>query len=97
MLQNRRNVKTFLENMRSEFSSEKPSSHQNQFVENLGQSVANALFGYSTGNENSASNNEEDVAVPRPSRAAKKTQQVYFFFYIHKKIRLFIKQYNSLK
>lgn len=66
--------------MRSEFTTESSNSHQNQFVESLGQSVANALFGYSTGNENSASNNEEDVAIPRPARAAKKTQQVKVCF-----------------
>lgn len=67
--------------MRSEFATENSSCHQNQFVENLGQTVANALFGYSTGNENSASNNEEDVAIPRPARAAKKSQQVVVFIF----------------
>lgn len=67
--------------MRSEFVGENSNRHQNEFVENIGQSVANALFGYSTGNENSASNNEEDVAIPRPTRAAKKVQQVAHGFH----------------
>lgn len=63
--------------MRSEYSEETNTNrHQNQFVEDIGQSVANALFGYSTGNENQTSNNEEDTNILRPKRSAKKVQQV---------------------
>lgn len=65
--------------MRSEFVDEPANStnrHQNQFVEDLGQSVANALFGYTNGNENQTPNNEEETNVLRPKRSAKKVQQV---------------------
>lgn len=63
--------------MRSEFSEER---NQNQFVEEIGQSVANELFGYSTGNENQASNNQEDINSLRPKRKTRKIQQVNTFY-----------------
>lgn len=66
--------------MRSEFTEEPTNStnrHQNQFVENIGQTVANALFGYSNANENRTSNNnEEETSTLRPKRTTKKVQQV---------------------
>lgn len=65
--------------MRSEFPEEATIStnrHQNQFVEDIGQSVANALFGYNNTNETQTSNNEEETTTIRPKRSAKKVQQV---------------------
>lgn len=55
------------------------SRHQNQFVEDIGQSVANALFGYNNTNETQTSNNEEESGTLRPKRIAKKVQQVSEF------------------
>lgn len=66
--------------MRSELTEEPAhpvSRHQNQFVEDIGQSVANALFGYSNANENQTSTNEEETSSVRPKRSAKKVQQVF--------------------
>ena len=68
--------------MRSELSDENNGSscsarNQNQFVEDIGQSVANELFGYSTGNENQASNNQEDLDTIRPKRNTRKMSQVH--------------------
>lgn len=65
--------------MRSELIEEPSHStnrHQNQFVEDIGQSVANALFGYTNSNENQTSTNEEESSSVRPKRSAKKVQQV---------------------
>lgn len=66
--------------MRSELSDEQPNQstnrHQNQFVEDIGQSVANALFGYTNVSENQISTNEEEINTIRPKRSAKKVQQV---------------------
>lgn len=68
--------------MRSEFSSDeradqlKLQQQQNQFVEDIGQSVANELFGYSTGNENNESCNQENINALRPKRTTtRKVQQ----------------------
>lgn len=67
--------------MRSECTEESTistiSRHQNQFVEDIGQSVANALFGYNNTNETQTSNNEEETSTLRPKRTAKKVQQVF--------------------
>lgn len=69
--------------MRSELTDEQPNQsanrHQNQFVEDIGQSVANALFGYSNVSENQISTNEEEINSIRPKRSAKKVQQVCSF------------------
>lgn len=66
--------------MRSELTDEQPNQsgnrHQNQFVEDIGQSVANALFGYTNVSENQTSTNEEETNSVRPKRSAKKVQQV---------------------
>lgn len=65
--------------MRSELTEEPSHSanrHQNQFVEDIGQSVANALFGYTNATENHTSTNEEESGSVRPKRSAKKVQQV---------------------
>lgn len=63
--------------MRSEFSEETNTNRQpNEFVKDLDQTVANVLLGYSTGNENQTSNNEEETNALRPKRTAKKVQQV---------------------
>lgn len=68
--------------MRSEFSEER--SQPNQFVEDIGQSVANEMFGYSTGNENQASNMQEDIINSlRPKRKTRKIQQVCERNYFH--------------
>lgn len=70
--------------MRSELTEEPTHTvtrHQNQFVEDIGQSVANALFGYTNTNENQTSNNEEETGSVRPKRSAKKVQQVHFYFH----------------
>lgn len=63
--------------MRSEEPNISTTRHQNQFVEDIGQSVANALFGYSNTNENQTSTNEEETSSIRPKRSAKKVQQVF--------------------
>lgn len=66
--------------MRSELIEEPTHSanrHQNQFVEDIGQSVANALFGYTNANEKQTTSNEEDTGSVRPKRSAKKVQQVF--------------------
>lgn len=84
--------KTHLDKMRSELTEEQPNQsanrHQsNQFVEDIGQSVANALFGYTNASENQTSTNEEESNSVRPKRSAKKVQQVcvdiQFAPYIH--------------
>lgn len=65
--------------MRSELIEEPSHSlsrHQNQFVEDIGQSVANALFGYTNTNDNQISINEEEASSIRPKRSTKKVQQV---------------------
>lgn len=62
--------------MRSELTEEPTNRHQNQFVEDIGQSVANALFGYNNASEEQTAPNEEDTASVRPKRSAKKVQQV---------------------
>lgn len=70
--------------MRSELTEEPAhpvGRHQNQFVEDIGQSVANALFGYSNANENQTSTNEEETSSVRPKRSAKKVQQVFKQFF----------------
>lgn len=59
--------------MRSDSFEEKT---QSQFVEDIGQTVANELFKYSAGDENLASNNQENSNSVRPKRATKKIQQV---------------------
>lgn len=68
--------------MRSELTEEPTHSssnrHQNQFVEDIGQSVANALFGYTNANEKQITPNEEETGSVRPKRSAKKVQQVFF-------------------
>ncbi|KAJ6634772.1 Protein dimmed, partial [Pseudolycoriella hygida] len=61
--------------MRSDSFEEKT---QSQFVEDIGQTVANELFKYSAGDENLASNNQEN-SNSRPRRATKKIQQMEFF------------------
>lgn len=69
--------------MRSEFPEEPTNTttrHQNQFVEDIGQSVANALFGYNNTNEIQTANNDEEISTLRPKRSAKKVQQVFIFF-----------------
>lgn len=74
--------------MRSECTEESTISiinrHQNQFVEDIGQSVANALFGYNNANEIQTSNNEEETSTLRPKRVAKKVQQVSEFINLMK-------------
>ncbi|XP_031623964.1 protein dimmed [Contarinia nasturtii] len=65
--------------MRSELT-EEPSTHsanrhQNQFVEDIGQSVANALFGYTNAMDKQTTPNEEETGSVRPKRSAKKVQQ----------------------
>lgn len=66
--------------MRSELSEEPTNSmvhQQNQFVEDISQSVANVLFGYSSVNETpSAVSAEEESSARRPKRSTKKVQQV---------------------
>lgn len=81
--------------MRSELTDEQPNQstnrHQNQFVEDIGQSVANALFGYTNVSENQTSTNEEEINSIRPKRSAKKVQQVCLFVCLsicHEPIRL---------
>lgn len=67
--------------MRSELTEEPTHStnrHRNQFVEDIGQTVANALFGYANTNGKPATPNEEETGSMRPKRSAKKVQQVYF-------------------
>lgn len=85
--------------MRSELTEEPTHSasnrHQNQFVEDIGQSVANALFGYTNANEKQTTPNEEETGSVRPKRSAKKVQQVLLFytfyitFFIMKKLIFF--------
>lgn len=78
--------------MRSEFSSDErggqpqlqQQQQQNQFVEDIGQSVANELFGYSTGNENHESCNQENINALRPKRTTtRKAQQVSAQIILH--------------
>lgn len=72
-------TKSVIEKMRSELTEEPTHSsnrHQNQFVEDIGQSVANALFGYTNANEKQTMANDEDTGSVRPKRSAKKVQQV---------------------
>lgn len=78
--------------MRSEFSSDERADQpqlqqqqqqQNQFVEDIGQSVANELFGYSTGNENNESCNQENINALRPKRkTTRKVQQQVHKIYV---------------
>lgn len=74
--------------MRSEFSSDERGGQpqlqqqQNQFVEDIGQSVANELFGYSTGNENHETCNQENINALRPKRSTtRKAQQVSAYYF----------------
>lgn len=66
--------------MRSELSEEPTNStnhQQNQFVEDISQTVANVLFGFGTVADNpSAKSAEEEASVRRPKRSTKKVQQV---------------------
>lgn len=57
-----------------------------QFVDDIGQTVANELFGYATGNGNIAAANHIECCVDdvrRPKRKTRKMQQVQSFANIH--------------